>query len=179
MGEEETMLNAWPCICVSRATVFDKEFRVLPRVTHCWWNSLQHDRAVVKILFKSVVCPNDHVGMCSSCNNQYSRAHDGTGRDTRGTQELLDAMHKQNQSSEILSKRKIKYSMHQSFVVCWNGSCRGAILSGSHGFGKFRSLQWILPNQSAVISDSSKDGRLSHHYKDTELHFKYCNYGDR
>lgn len=28
------MLNAWPCICVSRATAIDKEFRVLPSNGH-------------------------------------------------------------------------------------------------------------------------------------------------
>lgn len=38
--------------------------------------------------------------------------HGHTGRDTRGMQELLDVMHKQIQSSEILSKREIKYSVH-------------------------------------------------------------------
>lgn len=50
------MLNAWLCICVSRAITIDKEFRVLPLPLpfsneHCWKNSFQHDRAVVKILF--------------------------------------------------------------------------------------------------------------------------------
>lgn len=46
------MLNAWPCVCASRATVIDKEFRVLPsNGGHCWENSFQHDRAVVKTLF--------------------------------------------------------------------------------------------------------------------------------
>lgn len=45
------MLNAWPCVCASRATVIDKEFRVLPSNGHRWENSFQHDRAVVKTLF--------------------------------------------------------------------------------------------------------------------------------
>lgn len=46
------MLNAWPCICVSKAIAIDKEFRVLPSNGNCWEGSFQHDRAVVKILFK-------------------------------------------------------------------------------------------------------------------------------
>ena len=92
----------------------DKELRVLPGTGHCWENSFQHDRALVKILFKSMTCLNERVEMCYSCNDQW--AHDGTGRDTRGMQELLDVMHKQTQSSELLSKRKLRHSVHHFFL---------------------------------------------------------------
>lgn len=96
----------------------DKEFRVLPSNGNCQENSCQHDRAVVKILFKSMMCLNERVEMCYSRNDQYSQAHEGTRRDTRGLQELLDMMHKQTQSSEILSKRKLRYSVHHFCFCC-------------------------------------------------------------
>lgn len=71
----------------------DKEFQVLPSNGLCWGNSLHCDRAVGKILFKSMMCLNKCEEMCYLCNDQYSRARDGTGRDTRSMQELYAQTH--------------------------------------------------------------------------------------
>lgn len=46
-----------------------KECRVLPSNAHCWENSFQHDRAVVKILFKSMMFLGERVETCYLCND--------------------------------------------------------------------------------------------------------------
>lgn len=65
-------------------TIIDKELRVLPSNGHCWENSFQCGSAVVRILFKSVLCLNDWWEIRSSHNNQYTLTLDGTGKYTRG-----------------------------------------------------------------------------------------------
>lgn len=55
--------------------------------------------------------------MCYSCNDHFSWAHNGTVRDTRGVQELLDGMYKQTQNSEMPSELTPRYSVCH-FLLC-------------------------------------------------------------
>lgn len=137
------MPNARLSIWVSRVTATGKEFRVLPSNGHRWENSSQ----VTGLLWISDLnLWHVSVSMWECVIRTTTNTH---GHNDIDMQELSDVMHKQPHSSETLSKRKMRYSGHQLFVVCWNGSCRGATVSSPHSFGQSRSIQWLLPKQSS------------------------------
>lgn len=137
MGQEEATLNAWPGITTG------KEFRVLSSNGHCREISSQVTELLltsdlnlwhVSVTVRECVIrttTNTHGNtMTQICKNYWTWCTN------------IPRAQKPFQRGNWDSG-------HHRFVVCWNGSCWGATVSGLHGFGQSRSIQWLLPKQSS------------------------------